>query len=107
MPTARWYGPSRAAYDFTVYPIGTTQWNAVPGIYIFTKVVNGEWLPIYIGRCASFKERICSSHHKWLDVYLFGATHVHALVVHDEPTREWIEADLLGGFNTPCNEVLN
>lgn len=102
----RWTG-LRAGYDFVVFDLNTAKWNDVPGVYVFCKVVNDRWQPVYIGQCGSFLTRISQAHHKWRAVLLHGATHVHAMVERDERARLQIEADLLGRFNTPCNEALN
>lgn len=102
----RWAGQS-AVYDFTIYDLQSVKWNDVPGVYVFFKVVNGQYHLVYIGRCGSFLNRLCTAHHKWRAIIANGATHVAALVEHNEARRAAIETDLLARYTTPCNEVLN
>ena len=47
--TVDWTGLSGRSYKYWVYPIGTT-FKDEPGNYIFAKVFQGKWVPLYIGR---------------------------------------------------------
>ena len=45
-----WYGTSQQQYRYFIYPLPASFKDDQPGNYIFAKVVNGEWWPVYIGQ---------------------------------------------------------
>lgn len=101
-----WFG-KRGSYNFFVLGLNTT-WKDVPGIYIFTSLTPHGWRPIYIGQCASFRDRLTTAHHKLECIKRNGATHVHAMVLQGaEAARLAVEEDLLARYSTSCNEMLN
>ena len=51
-----WYGRSRTGYTYTVYSMNTN-WNDVPGNYIFARQTSNDWSALYIGETVSFKNR--------------------------------------------------
>ena len=101
--TCNWQGASGKLYSYTIYSLNT-QWNDVPGNYIFAKQVPGGWQPLYIGETQSFKTRI-PNHEKWPCVRRYGVTHIHAHR-NDGGTaaRKAEETDLLARFDPPCNK---
>jgi hypothetical protein len=98
-----WTGLSGHQYEYTIYPAGT-QWNDVPGCYIFAKRVPQGWVALYIGQTESFKNRF-DDHHKWPCALRNGATHVHARVNNaGETSRRTEERDLIERYQPTCNE---
>lgn len=105
-------GKSGQKYSFNVYPI-TEECPAEAGIYIFSKAVPNKDNPalnshtiIYIGMAKSFESRFYN-HHKDDCIDKNGANRICLMQVKDENKRAAIEKDLLGHYNTKCNEVLN
>ena len=101
--TISWKG-----YNFTSYNPDNTDWNEVPGIYIFAGLSSDRrwWAPKYIGRTLSFKDRLGSgkiTHERWPQAKSLGATHVHARVEHDETQCRFIEFLLINAYKPPMN----
>jgi len=91
--------------EFIVYT-RDANWNDVGGIYIFTgQNSQGQWVALYIGKADSFQSRF-SSHERWDEALLVGATHVHARVVAQEATREAMEAELIRAYQPRLNILL-
>lgn len=91
---------------FTVYPHAGTTWHNVAGIYIFAGVTRqNQWVPLYIGQCDSYQNRI-PSHEQWDKAQSLGATHVHALVVSKQADRDVIERALVQAYQPPLNAQL-
>ena len=89
MPTCNWNG-----YNFEIYP-PNTQWNDVGGVYVFAgQAPNGRWNAYYIGKCDSFRNRL-PNHERWNEAVRLGATHIHAMTVSQEATRQAIEEALI------------
>ena len=70
------------SYEFYVCEI-KEKWKDVGGVYIFTGVKQGKWVPLYIGQTGSFRERI-ALHEQWDQAVPLGATHVHAKAIPSE-----------------------
>lgn len=102
-PDFIWKSRSGRAYSYKKYPIGTN-FRAVPGNYIFAKVVNGSWSPIYIGETGDLSDRF-ADHHQLLCIKSNGATHIF---VHVSSTTRQLrideETDLRHSYTTPCNQ---
>jgi excinuclease UvrABC nuclease subunit len=95
--TANWSG-----YEFTVYT-ANTNWNEVGGIYIFCGVnPQNQWVALYIGQADSLRNRI-PSHEQWNPAVRLGATHIHAMVVQQEWTRDSIERQLIQNHQPRLN----
>lgn len=98
--TAKWL-----SYDLGVYEPGST-WNDVAGVYIFCGVsAQNKWVALYIGQAESFRDRF-SSHDQWEPAVRLGATHVHALVVAHDATRDAIERELIQACQPHLNTQL-
>ena len=98
---ATWHGLSGNPYVFTVYDLNTN-WYDVGGVYIFAKIENRKWVPIYIGETHSFKERLVRSHEKWDCALRRGMTHIHALRIDDSRRRKAVERDLIDNYGQKC-----
>lgn len=81
------------------------QWADVAGIYIFAKSDQGQWQPIYVGQASSFKDRM-ANHERWAEAQRLGATHVLALIVPQQASRDGIERSLIQTFEPPLNQQL-
>jgi hypothetical protein len=98
-----WPGKSGKRYTYTVFPLDQA-WNDVPANYIFAKLTDRGWSPVYFGESERLKTRHIS-HEKELCAKRNGATHIHA---HKSSAQKQErldeETDLRNNFpNTPCN----
>ena len=98
-----WKG-AKGEYKYWVHSLDK-HWKDESGNYIFAKVVDDKWHPIYIGETESLKDRLGPQHHKWTCGQRNGMTHIHA---HTTPSGEKVrkaeETDLLANRNPPCND---
>ena len=101
--TIEWPGASGKSYTYYVYNWLNT-FNSVPGNYIFCKIVNNQWVPIYIGEASDLSERF-DNHHAMPCILRNGATHIH---VHANKGGKQVrlneETDLRHNFKAPCNK---
>ena len=99
LPVISWSG-----YDFTCHDPELTNWNDVPGVYIFAGVSSdGRWWQAkYIGQTRSFRDRL-NAHERWGEASRMGATHIHASVVEQEFRRSAIEGYLISAYSPPMN----
>jgi hypothetical protein len=89
-----WQGASGNTYEYTVFN-NPPNFNAnQEGNYIYTKLVNNTWVPVYIGE-GSLSDRCCVKHHQAEAIRAKGATHVHAHLNKDNRQRKAEESDLL------------
>ena len=93
--TCEWAGQSGQKYGYHVYDLRFAFSPKQDGNYIFTKIVNNTWIPIYIGE-GDLQDRT-SSHISNGCVAGKGATHIHAHVNKSAPARKAEESDLLAG----------
>ncbi|MCY4661156.1 MAG: hypothetical protein OXF93_15320 [Acidobacteria bacterium] len=99
VPTVTWLDLSFGVYD----GIPGTAWNDVPGIYIFARLDADGWRAVYIGETNSLANRL-PGHERGLEALLAGATHVHARVERDEPTRVARQDRLIETFQPELND---
>ena len=76
--------------------------NAVAGNYMFIKLTNQGWVPVYIGIADDLSQRL-RAHEMSATAVLFGATHIAAHVQDDLDGRRAEESDLIGRWNPACN----
>lgn len=74
------------------------------GNYIFAKIVDGNWRPIYIGE-GDLGKRISQNHHKAECITSKGATHVHMHLNPVEKDRLKEEQDLLANYTQAMNQL--
>jgi len=105
-----WTGTSGQQYTYFIFN-NPPQFNPnQDGNYIYAKVVNKSWVPVYIGEgCLS--DRCCDNHHKAEAIRRKGATHVHAHLSGNSLARRVEEMDLLARYVNAyepagCNEKL-
>lgn len=99
---------SWGGYDFNSYDPTQTNWNDVPGIYIFAGMsADGRWWRAkYVGQTSSFITRLgpeLNNHERWPEAIREGATHVHARVVQNQIERRSLELMLIETYNPPLN----
>ena len=77
----------------------------IGGIYIFAiyKPYLHVWVPLYIGKAKSFKDRFVN-HHKWQAAFDKGVRQVLAVRVDDERLRSILEAEMIREFDPVLNE---
>ena len=97
-----WTGASGTKYSYTIYTMDTN-WNDVPGNYIFAKEVSPHsWSAVYIGETESFKDRL-PNHNELPCIRKNGGTHIHAHNNNSSSDRLKEESDLCKANNAPCN----
>lgn len=101
-----WQGSSGEGYEFISKPLPYQCNPNQDGNYIFTKIVNNTWIPIYIGQ-GDLNSRINDDVHNPCAIKK-GATHVHVHLNARKENREKEESDLLAGHPvayapTGCN----
>ncbi len=106
--TCDWTGASGKRYTYHVYSLPTSFNVNQNGNYIFAKIVNNRWVPIYIGQ-GDLGNRISDNHHQAKCIVNKGATHVHVHLNTTESARTAEESDLLASYTNAyapngCNE---
>ena len=99
MTTANWTGASGTSYTYHVHQLPWRPNNNQEGNYIFTKIINKSWLPIYIGQ-GDLQDRYDAALAEGC-VESKSATHYHVRSNGNKDDREGEESDLIAG-NTQC-----
>jgi hypothetical protein len=105
--TCVWTGTSSTQYPYYIFAIPPNFNRNQNGNYIYAKVVNNAWSPIYIGQ-GDLRDRT-QNHHQAECIARKGSTHVHAHLNEREAGRKREETDLLANYPqayapTGCNE---
>jgi hypothetical protein len=105
-PTISFKGISGNSYTFNVHPWGVSL-RSIGGVYVVTrakpKLQGGRNHDVlYVGQTGDLSERF-DNHHKADSFRRHGATDLCAMTEQSEKTRLAIEADLIAGYNPPCN----
>jgi len=105
--TCDWPGVSGSSYKYYVYPRHPSIKAGQDGNYIYAKIVNGEWVPVYVGQ-GDLGVRCTSNHHQAEAINAKMATHVHMHKNANENARLTEERDILAAFPqayvpTGCN----
>jgi hypothetical protein len=103
-----WAGASGKVYRYFVRELPVNFDKNQNGNYIYAKILDNKWRPIYIGQ-GDLGERIGPNHHQALCISSKGATHVHVHLNPNEQDRLSEENDLVGRYTvaykpTGCNE---
>ena len=104
--TVVWTGADGTQYQYTVHDLNTN-WNDVPGNYIFAKRNNrNQWVAIYIGETGSLRDRLSGDdHEKYPCGRRHNMTHIHAHTSSAQRAdRTAEEANLIRRYNPPCND---
>lgn len=105
--TCTWTGASGKQYTYHVYPRGTNITEGQDGNYIYAKLSDDGWLPIYFGE-GDLCSRAGDDHHKTKCIDSKSATHVHMRLNSTKEARRAEEKDLLANYTnaltpTGCN----
>ena len=106
-PELYWTGKSGTKYGYWSKQLPFSCNPGQDGNYIFAKIVNNVWVPIYIGQ-GDLHDRVNDpTHYKCATGK--GATHVHVHTNTKEQDRLNEESDLLAGHSnayapTGCNQ---
>jgi hypothetical protein len=109
--TVEWTGASGKKYTYWVYALPANINAGQDGNYIYTRVDNGRWQPIYIGQGDLGQRTDIDQHHQSTCLKRKGVTHVHAHNNGREADRLAEETDLLKNYPQAyrprgCNEML-
>lgn len=102
-----WTGETGTTYRYFVYEMPFNPSANQDGNYIFTKLVNNRWRPIYFGQ-GDLKDRYDAA-IKERCVTQKGATHYHVHLNGNATDRRAEEKDLIAGYPNcrkpvGCNE---
>jgi len=95
-------GASGLEYTFQVHAWGTP-FNAVAAVYIVLRKDGTLKQALYIGQTSDLSQRF-ENHHKSVCFDRNGKTHIAVLPEPSEQRRLAMEADLINGYRTPCND---
>ena len=103
-----WIGTSKIPYSYSIYKFPVRFNEGQDGNYIFCKLVERKWRPIYIGQ-GDLGKKVTLQHHKLDCIIKNGATHVHVHLNAKEEDRKSEESDLLANYGQAyepkgCNE---
>lgn len=101
--TVYFVGKSGYSYPFTLYPLNADLPD-IAAVYIFTRVKNGSYQPLYIGHTEALISRRCNS-KKWECVKRYLVNSICVFFESDETTRIEIENDLILKHKPPCNDI--
>lgn len=104
-----WTGASGKQYSYWVYELPASLNSGQDGNYIYTRIENNTWTPIYVGEGDLSERTNIDGHHQSQCLRNKGATHVHAHLNSSERDRLAEEDDLLANYPqayqpTGCNE---
>ena len=105
--TCVWEGASGQEYKYWLHDLPTSFKAGQDGNYIYCKIENDAWVPIYIGQ-GDVGTRI-SDHHQAQCIARKGATHIHVHTRKSKQARLDEESDLLAAHPeayapTGCNQ---
>jgi hypothetical protein len=96
-PVVEWIGASGTRYQYAIFPRHPQNIpSGAVGNYIYSKVVNNVWIPIYIGQ-GDLSVRATKNHHQIECINSKGATAIHMHSNAKESDRLAEERDLLAG----------
>jgi hypothetical protein len=104
-------GESGKSYEFMIYSLDT-EFKSVSGIYIFAKRYKKlknelyRYKLIYCGKAKELSNRFYN-HHKKDPITEHKPNCICIMKVRTAEERTFIEKDILGNHNFPCNQVLN
>ena len=100
----RWAISPTKELEFCVYDVRDSNWNKVKGLYIFAKVTNNRWSPLYIGKTEDFSQRM-PNHERFDDAIRRGATHIHAVALPNwnSQSLDLAERYLITYYEPPLN----
>jgi hypothetical protein len=97
-----WPGSAGIKLRFWFVDLSLARLIRQPGVYIFVRLTNQGWLPVYIGIADDLVDRL-TNHDRWAEAQRLGATHLMAKGLADRAAREAMERHLIGLYNPPLN----
>lgn len=104
----QWDGISGTTYPFRNYSLYDTEFNEVGCVYIYTKIENNKWVPIYVGQTCHLAQRIdehatdmCERSNRC--ILKKNPTNIHVYRLEDEDTRKNVEIDIIRNYHWCCN----
>lgn len=102
-----WVGASGIRYVYIIYQLPKKFMENQYGNYIYCRMVEDVWIPVYIGH-GNLGMMVGDKHHQIRSIRDKGATHVHIRYNEREKDRFREEIDLLGHYPqvyvpTGCN----
>ena len=95
-------GVSGRSYQYNEAQI-SGDWKDVPANYMFAFWNGTHWHVLYIGQCASARDRL-PCHERWEEARKLGATHVlNHVASPDEEIRKTEERDLIASHTPVLN----
>lgn len=92
-------------HEFSIHA-PTVNWSKTcGGVYIFAMLTQEGWVPLYVGQCDCFCDRL-TTHERWDEAAQLGATHVHARAVGQAASRDSLEELLIRTYQPPLNNQL-
>lgn len=104
--TAIWRGASCRTYTYWIYSLSAKLSSGQDGNYIYTKIVNQYWQPIYIGQGDLGDRTDVNTHHQSICLKSKGVTHVHAHVNSREADRLAEGRIFLQPIHKPINQLV-
>ena len=95
-------GGSTYRHWFLSNPSSPLEIKAEAGNYMFVRLTDDGWIPVYIGIADDLRARI-PSHERWNDAAGRGATHVMAHTQKNRAKREAEEKVLIMHWDPPLN----
>ena len=95
-------GEATYRYWFLSNPSSASGIKAVAGNYMFVKLTDGGWVPVYIGIADDLRDRI-PGHERWKEAVELGATKVMAHTQENQAVREAEEKALIKHWDPPLN----
>jgi hypothetical protein len=95
--TVSWTSASEKQYAYFIYALPRIFATGQIGNYIFTKIFNHVWGPVYIGQGDLRERGDIDSHHRGYCLKQKGATHIHAHLNENEANRIVEKKDLPAG----------
>jgi len=92
-----WVGASGTRYVYMVYQLPKKFMDHQHGNYIYCKIVDNAWVPVYIGH-GDLSHLVGENHHRIKCIQQRGGTHVHVRYNEHEKDRLREEVDLLGHY---------
>lgn len=97
-----WKGLGNTQYRFWFYDHSLSGLGSQSGVYMFVRLVNGTWHPVYVGIADDLLARL-TNHERWREAVQLGATGVVAQAQASADSRQTAERNLIGLWNPPLN----
>ncbi len=97
-----WAGLNGTVHRFWFVDLSLAGLGSQPGCYMFVRLTNQTWVPLYIGIADDLRARL-TGHERWAEAKGQGATHLVVQGLDALDAREKAERDLIGHWNPHLN----